>query len=997
MITPDEFVRYCKIFNVMFGGVDPAGALLAMNNLSDVQNIATSAANLGVNNGVQYITASTVLTAPLPRRIGCSISASGQTLQLPNATTLNVNVLGSIFFVDNYSSYAITILDGAGGTVTTVNANSKYFFTPDNNTTIAGAWYFWPWIGEINSSTNWQNTVTLQSAYNVSSSPQIMGDFVFDEGDGTQCIISGSQFELKSTNDEGVDNPFAQLEFWGQTPSGNFPSSQFESGFCKESGGDSGFINLIVLDNNFVNNIFFAKGTSSTSGARIGLGNSSGVGNVSNVSINLGYGDTPNPNAIFQINSTTQGIQPPQMTTAQMNAIPVTPLDAGLTVYVIDGVEGEYICNGVGWDLTNGGGTSGDLQAAYDAGNQIALTTGFPVLISTQGAAINFVTYSNSTATYAYDRLLGEAFTSSQNGYITAFQYTDAHFSGGSRQVGLYRSSDQVLLASALVDKTDPLDGTGNYRTHAITPVPIVAGTQYFLVCIVPANEASVFYAWSAPSPLTYTALTYQEATSTLSYPTMIITTPNLLYYGNQSLQFTPLTSSASFNDSTQPAIFSINSTTQGSLPWPLQSTSQFAALSLTKGLTAFDNVLNRPTVYDGSTIQTLVYKNDVYSGSFTIGNIPQFDTITGQFIDSGIAASSVAITGSSAIFSGLEVTGLASASSKGVFVDASGNLTLTGTLPVTQGGTGTGLAFTAGSAIFAGTGGGYAQDNANYSYNSSTHTLSVVNLAVTGLTSGQLLTSNGTSALTSIAYTSANTASTIMQRDGSGNFSAGTATLGGLTLSGFTTGSVLFYGASAAAQSNSNFFWDNTNNNLYLGTNPGTNAPSITTSCVLFSSTQAKVRLALTGQEYFASGNSSANGIGLAIGVNRSNNRQLYIMDTARSATSSTNAVVRVLLENITNNYTQIDGCATDGSTQIPIVFGNGSTTILAGSNIALCGSGGGVATPSFGSGTGVIFIQNDGADPTTNPTGGGILYVSNGALKYRGSSGTVTTIGLA
>ncbi len=27
-------------------------------------------------------------------------------------------------------------------------------------------------------------------------------------------------------------------------------------------------------------------------------------------------------------------------------------------------------------------------------------------------------------------------------------------------------------------------------------------------------------------------------------------------------------------------------------------------------------------------------------------------------------------------------------------------------------------------------------------------------------------------------------------------------------------------------------------------------------------------------------------------------------------------------------------------------------------------------------------------------NPTGGGIIYVENGALKYRGSSGTITTI---
>lgn len=46
------------------------------------------------------------------------------------------------------------------------------------------------------------------------------------------------------------------------------------------------------------------------------------------------------------------------------------------------------------------------------------------------------------------------------------------------------------------------------------------------------------------------------------------------------------------------------------------------------------------------------------------------------------------------------------------------------------------------------------------------------------------------------------------------------------------------------------------------------------------------------------------------------------------------------------------------------------------------------------FGSGVKVIGIANATTVPTTNPTGGGVLYVEAGALKYRGSSGTVTTI---
>lgn len=53
--------------------------------------------------------------------------------------------------------------------------------------------------------------------------------------------------------------------------------------------------------------------------------------------------------------------------------------------------------------------------------------------------------------------------------------------------------------------------------------------------------------------------------------------------------------------------------------------------------------------------------------------------------------------------------------------------------------------------------------------------------------------------------------------------------------------------------------------------------------------------------------------------------------------------------------------------------------------------------ATPSMGGGVGVVFLANAGTNPSTNPSGGGVLYVEAGALKYRGSSGTVTTLGNA
>lgn len=50
-----------------------------------------------------------------------------------------------------------------------------------------------------------------------------------------------------------------------------------------------------------------------------------------------------------------------------------------------------------------------------------------------------------------------------------------------------------------------------------------------------------------------------------------------------------------------------------------------------------------------------------------------------------------------------------------------------------------------------------------------------------------------------------------------------------------------------------------------------------------------------------------------------------------------------------------------------------------------------------SFGNGVGVLSLGNANTVPTANPAGGGIIYCEAGALKYRGTSGTITTLGNA
>jgi hypothetical protein len=79
--------------------------------------------------------------------------------------------------------------------------------------------------------------------------------------------------------------------------------------------------------------------------------------------------------------------------------------------------------------------------------------------------------------------------------------------------------------------------------------------------------------------------------------------------------------------------------------------------------------------------------------------------------------------------------------------------------------------------------------------------------------------------------------------------------------------------------------------------------------------------------------------------------------------------------------------------------VAGAGNYSLVVGGQQILLGASGGLqigrtGSTDFGGGAGVIGIDNADTVPTTNPTAGGILYCEGGALKYRGSSGTVTSV---
>lgn len=107
-----------------------------------------------------------------------------------------------------------------------------------------------------------------------------------------------------------------------------------------------------------------------------------------------------------------------------------------------------------------------------------------------------------------------------------------------------------------------------------------------------------------------------------------------------------------------------------------------------------------------------------------------------------------------------------------------------------------------------------------------------------------------------------------------------------------------------------------------------------------------------------------------------------------------------------ITNNYIQRDATASYGwsinSDAAKIIL----NTLYGGSSFAIRVNGNvvdsfnisnlniGIGTTSFGTSAERVLSFANGTAPSTSPVGVGQLYVEAGALKYRGSSGTVTTV---
>ena len=73
-------------------------------------------------------------------------------------------------------------------------------------------------------------------------------------------------------------------------------------------------------------------------------------------------------------------------------------------------------------------------------------------------------------------------------------------------------------------------------------------------------------------------------------------------------------------------------------------------------------------------------------------------------------------------------------------------------------------------------------------------------------------------------------------------------------------------------------------------------------------------------------------------------------------------------------------------------LAFGTGYAATTTSTNFAV-----GSSAPVFNGGQNIVFLANQTALPSANPSGGAYLYADGGTIKGRGGSGTITTIATA
>jgi len=246
----------------------------------------------------------------------------------------------------------------------------------------------------------------------------------------------------------------------------------------------------------------------------------------------------------------------------------------------------------------------------------------------------------------------------------------------------------------------------------------------------------------------------------------------------------------------------------------------------------------------------------------------------------------------------------------------------------------------------------------------------------------------------------------------GSGDITVGGGiTVGTTAVTSGTIGRVFFQGTGNVVQQSASLFWDNTNARLGVGATPSTAVRlDVRSQGALSTDIAFRVRNSADTANII-----SVRGDGHSIFTNNIGTAGLFFRTDANgfSLTNSSSGyqqgtginVVgnRLLLIGSNNNlfeFSQSNGADGDlwgfanlgsaGGKRLTLGINNAESFTFTGTNF-------GIGMNQAGSGATKTLVIGNGTAPTTSPAGCGQIYVEGGALKYRGSSGTITTIAVA
>jgi hypothetical protein len=203
------------------------------------------------------------------------------------------------------------------------------------------------------------------------------------------------------------------------------------------------------------------------------------------------------------------------------------------------------------------------------------------------------------------------------------------------------------------------------------------------------------------------------------------------------------------------------------------------------------------------------------------------------------------------------------------------------------------------------------------------------------------------------------------------------------------TTNGVLYASATDTAATSTSLTWDNSTSRLKVGT--GT---LIATASDIGVAQAASVAISLT------STGTTTNSV-FYLGKDGNNYGHLIRYNNAFVGNYTNSSIALADLFKIAPT---VGGTMSAGSMMVAggtIYNVTGTTSTNAGTRLSTKGlhiaSLANLHSDNVGGGDLILYIQNATTVPTSNPTNGGIIYVEAGDLKYRGSSGTITTLGIA